>query len=234
MSAKLLVAAPFWARRLRHLPGGISPVGRSARASRRAGGVTWLFRQRRLPLRSAALDQPIMVGHRGRASRWRRRLGFFCGALGRVRGEQPDECETPGRSAVSGAPPPSFARRYVPALTERRSIAASQRSVVAVSAESAVYPIRRARPPERTHHRPWWATGAARHVGSVTTACVPAEFDCANSGKSNGRGASERSAVCGASLPGHLPGGTSPLRLDGDQGRRTHWATWLPSQARLC
>ena len=61
--------------------------------------------------------KPIMVGHWGRASRWRRRVGYVSGALGRVRGEQPDERETPGRSAVLGAPPPSFARRYLPGRT---------------------------------------------------------------------------------------------------------------------
>ena len=232
MSAKLLVAAPFRARRLRHFRGNIFPLGRSTGALWRAGGATLLFQQSRLSLRSAALDQPIMVGHWGRASRWRCRLGCFCGALGRVRGEQPDERETPGRSAVSGAPPRSFARRYLPARTERRSIAASRRSVVAVSAETAVSPIRRARPSERTHHRSWWATGAARHVGSVDTACLPAEFGCANSGKSNCLGASERCAGLGESAP-TCTRRHSPLRLNGDLGRRTRWAAWLPPQARL-
>ena len=109
--------------------------------------------------------------------------------------------------------------RYLPALTERRGIAASQRSEAAVSAErgcrfwrasrasgarlpfQAVSPIRRTRPPERTHHRSWWADGAARHVGSVAAACLPAELGCANSGKPNGHGASERSAVLGESAP---------------------------------
>ena len=132
---------------------------------------------------------------------FRRRLGYVSGALGRAYGERPEGRETPGRSAASGDPPPPFPRRYLPARTGRRSIAASQRSEAAVSAETAVSPIRRARPSERTHHRSWWATGAARHVGSVGTACLPAEFGCANSGKSNGLGASERSAALGESAP---------------------------------
>ena len=145
--------------------------------------------------------QPIMAGQWGRASRWRRRLGYVSGALGRAYGKRPDERDTPGRSAVSGAPPPSFARRYLPARTGQESIAASRRSNVAVSAETAVSPIRRARPSERTHHRSRWANGAARHVDSVAAVCPPAEFGCANSGKSNGRGASERSAALGESAP---------------------------------
>ena len=229
--AKLLDAASPRARRRCQFPGGIFPLGRSAGASRRASGATSLFQQSRLSVRSAALDRPIMVGHWGRASRRRRRLGFFCGALGRVRGEQPDERDTPGCSAVSGAPPRSFARWYLPGRTGRRSIAASRRSDVAVSAESAVAPIRRARLSGRTHHRSWWATGAARHVGSVTAANPPAEFDCAKSGKSTGRGVSERSAALGESAP-TVTRRHSPLRLNGDLGRRTRWATWLPSQAR--
>ena len=57
-SAKLLDAAPFRARRLRHFPGGIFPVGRIAGASRRASGATLPCRQTRLSLRSAALDLP--------------------------------------------------------------------------------------------------------------------------------------------------------------------------------
>ena len=142
-----------------------------------------------------------MAGQWGRASRWRCRPGYFSGALGRVNGTQTDARETPGRIAVSGAPTPPFARRYLPDRTERRGIAASQRSVVAVSAETAISPIRRTRPAERTHHRSWWANGAARHVDSVAAVCPPAEFDCADSGKSTGPGASERSAASGESAP---------------------------------
>ena len=142
-----------------------------------------------------------MAGHCSRASRWRRRLGYVSGPLGRVNGEQTDGRETPGRSAVSGAPPPSSARRYLPARTERRSITAREQREVAVSAQTAVSPLRRTRPGERTHHRSWWANEAARDVGSVAAVCLPAEFDCANSGKSNGHGASERSAVLGESAP---------------------------------
>ena len=142
-----------------------------------------------------------MAGQWGRASRWRCRPGYFSGAPGRVNGKQADERETPGRIAVSGAPTPPFARRYLPARTERRGIAASQRSVVAVSAETAVSPIRRTRLSGRTHRRSWWANGAARHAASAAAVCLPAESDCANNGKSNGRGASERSAALGESAP---------------------------------
>ena len=145
--------------------------------------------------------QPIMAGHWGRASRWRRRRGHVSGALGRVYGKQTDERETPGRSAVSVAPPPSFASLYLPAWTGRGSIAASRRGNVAVSAETAASPLRRNRPTERTHHRSRWANGAARRVGSVAAVCLPAEFGLANSGKSNGLGASERSAASGESAP---------------------------------
>ena len=142
-----------------------------------------------------------MAGQWGRASRWRRRPGYFSGAPGRVNGKQADERETPGRVAVSGAPPPSFARRYLPDRTERRGIAASQRSDVAGPAEAAVPPIRRTRLSKRTHRRSRWSNGAARHVDSAAAVCLLAEFDCANSGKSSGHGASERSAVLGESAP---------------------------------
>ena len=60
-SASLLVAAPFRARRLRHLPGSISPVGRSAGASLRASRALLPFQQSRLSLRFAARD--LTSGH---------------------------------------------------------------------------------------------------------------------------------------------------------------------------
>ena len=101
----------------------------------------------------------------------------------------------------SGAPPLSFARRYLPDRTERRGIAASQRSDVAGPAEAAVPPIRRTRLSKRIHRRSRWSNGAARHVDSAAAVCLLAEFDCANSGKSNGHGASKRSAVLGESAP---------------------------------
>ena len=154
-----------------------------------------------LPSTLRANVQPIMTRHRGRASRWRRRLGYVPGAPGRAYGEQPDECDTPGRSTVSNAPPPLFASQYLPGGTECTSIAASQRREAALSAETAVSPVRRARPSKRTHRRSRCATRAARHVGSFAAACLPAEFGCANSGKPNGHGASERSAAWGESAP---------------------------------
>ena len=144
MCASLLVAAPFRLRRLRHLPGGIPPVGRSAGASRRASEATLPCQQRRLSLRSAALDLPS--------------------------GRSADHCGPVGPRAMLAAWP-----RFV----FRRSL-------------------------------------AAQTAGNRVAARLP------------------NAAPRGASLPRPSPGGTSPLRLDGDQGRRTRWATWLPSQARLC
>ena len=58
MSAKLLAAAPFRARRLRRLPAGICPLRQIAGASRRASGSTLPRRQWRLSLGSAVLDLP--------------------------------------------------------------------------------------------------------------------------------------------------------------------------------
>ena len=72
-----------------------------------------------------AEPKPIAASPSGLAPRWRRRLGFFSGALGRAFGKRTEERETPGRSAGSDGPPPSFPRRYLPGRTERRVIAAS-------------------------------------------------------------------------------------------------------------
>ena len=140
--ATLLLAAPFRARRLRHLPGCIFPVGRSAQASRRASGAASPCQQRRLSLRSAALDLPS--------------------------GHITDHGGPRGPRAMLTASP-----RFV----RRRSL-------------------------------------AAHTAGNRMAAGLP------------------NAAPRWASLPRHSPGGISPLRLNGDQGRRTGWATWLPSQAR--
>jgi len=145
--------------------------------------------------------RPIMVGQRGRHPRRRRRHGYFPGTLGRPYATRTDERETPGRSAVSGAPPPSFASRHLSAWTDRRSIAASQRIAVTASTLAAVARLCRTPPPERTHHRALWADGAARDVGSVAAVWLPAELDCANNRKSNGPETSERSAGPDESAP---------------------------------
>ena len=143
-SATLLVAASFRARRLRYLPGGIPPVGRGAGASRRASGARLPFQQRRLFLRSAALDLPS------------------------------------GHIAENGGPRgPCAASAVSPRFVFRRSL-------------------------------------ASQTAGNRMAAGLP------------------NAAPRWASLPRRSPGGISPLRLDGGQGRRTRWATWLPSQARLC
>ena len=144
MSARLLVAAPFRLRRLRHLPASIFPVGRSAQASRRASGARLPSQQRRLSRRSAALDLPS--GH----------IADHGGPRG-------------PRATLAASP------RFV----RRRSL-------------------------------------TAQTAGNRMAAELP------------------NAAPRGANLPRPSPGGISPLRLDGGQGRRTRWATWLPSQARLC
>ena len=142
MSATLLAAAPFRARRLRHLPGSIFPVGRSAQASRRASGAASPCQQRRLSLRSAALE--LSSEH----------ITDHGGPMG-------------PRAMLTASP------RFV----RRRSL-------------------------------------TAQTAGNRMAAGLP------------------NAAPRWASLPRHSPGGTSPLRLNGGRGRRTRWATWLPSQAR--
>ena len=110
-----------------------------------------------------------MAGQWGRASRWRCHPGYFSGAPGRVNGNHADGRETPGRIAVSGAPPPSFPGRFLPGRAEHITIAASQRGDAAVSTDAAISPLRRTRPPERAYNRSWRATAAAlRVVGAAS------------------------------------------------------------------
>ena len=126
MSATLLVAAPFRARRLRQFPGGIFPVGRGAGASRRASGATWPFQQRRLSLRSAALDLPS--GHITDHGAPMGPRAAVCFPAGFGHGAQNGKSNAHGaseRGAALGESAPTFTRRHIPAETERGPKAAN-------------------------------------------------------------------------------------------------------------
>ena len=257
-SAKLLDASPFRARRLCHVPGGIFPLGRGAGASRRASGATQPCRKTRLSLRSAALDppgdrttdrgvQPIMPRRRLRPfARTYNRSWRATGAARRVGGAA-SVMSLAHRAARTGNSPmsatllvaaPFRARRlrYLPAsiFPVGRSAQASRR------ASGARLPSQQT----RLSHRSAALDLPSGHItdhggprGPRATLAVSPRFVRRRSLAAQTAGnrmptGLPNTAPRWASLPRHSPGGISPLRLDGGQGRRTRWATWLPSQAR--